>query len=128
MPSVNNRFEVGSTIDRQRQVVRAGVELLAHDSNQKIQNYSKGGPYDRHQCYTTRQQAGSRQECDPSVSGECAGSGTDRLAPAYRRNTLAGAGNRHGLFARRATRLHSSARAVLGDRLQLAEVRGATEL
>jgi hypothetical protein len=30
---VGNSFKVGDTIDLQRQVVRAEVELLAHDSN-----------------------------------------------------------------------------------------------
>ena len=57
--AVNNSFEVRRyNIDRQRQLIRAGVELLAHDLNQKIQNYSKGGHRDPNQCYTPRQQAG----------------------------------------------------------------------
>jgi hypothetical protein len=51
--------EVGGTIDSQRQLIRAGVELLAHDSNQNIQNYSKGGHHGSNHRYTTWQQADS---------------------------------------------------------------------
>src|SRR5260370_1103940 len=38
--------------------------------------------------------AGRRQECDSSVSGECSGSGAHRVAPAHQRDPVAGAGTR----------------------------------
>src|SRR5712692_10618438 len=60
---VNNRFEVGSTIDCQRQVVRAGVELLAHDSNQKSKTTQKEDPMTD----TSATQQGSKQAADKNA-------------------------------------------------------------
>src|SRR5216684_9379424 len=48
----------------------------------KTQSCSKGGHHDS----TTRSRAGSGQECDSSVSCECSGSGTDRIAQALQRD------------------------------------------
>jgi hypothetical protein len=52
-------FEVGDKIDGHPEVLRADVELLAHDSNQAIPTYSKEeGHHDPNHHYTSRQQAG----------------------------------------------------------------------
>ena len=58
---------------------------------------------------------------DSALSGERSGSGTDGTAPAHQGDAVAREGNRHGLVAGRAARLHSSARALLGDRVRLAQ-------
>src|SRR3954462_2312057 len=54
---------------------------------------------------------------DSSVSGECAGRGTRRIAPAYHGDTIPGEGNRDGLLAGRAARDDATTRAVLGHRI-----------
>ena len=58
---------------------------------------------------------------------ECSGSGTYRIAQAHQRDQVARAGNGHGCIARRAARDDAGTRALLGDRLRLAQGRGEAE-
>src|SRR5882762_8127630 len=60
--------------------------IIARSVDERIQNYSKGGPHDPNQCYTTRQRAG---RCNSSVSCECSGNRTDRIAQAHQRDKVA---------------------------------------
>ena len=62
-----------------------------------------------------------------SVSGRFSGGGAHRAAPARKRDPVARAGDGQRRFAGRAARDDAGARAVLGDRLRLAQVRGETE-
>ena len=62
------------------------------------------------------------RDCDSPVSRRCSGGGTDRIAQAHQRDTVARAGNGHGCIARRAARDDSGPRALLGDRVRLAQV------
>src|SRR6202035_2835785 len=87
-------FEVGDKIDGHPKVVRADVELLAHDSNREIPTCSKGGHRDRNQYNKKGQQAGRRQEYNSSVSPcEFSGRGTYRITQAHKRNKVARAGD-----------------------------------
>src|SRR6266404_1363381 len=100
--------------------------MIARSIVGAIQTYSRGGHHDRKHCCTTSQQTG-RQGCDSPVSGEFSGNGAYRIAEAHQRNQVAGTGNSHGCNARRAARDYAEPRALLGDRLRLAQVRGETE-
>src|SRR3981189_3626851 len=100
--------------------------MIARSIVGAIQTKSRGAHHDRKHGCTTSQQTG-RQGCDSPVSGEFSGNGAYRIAEAHQRNQVAGTGNSHGCNARRAARDDSSTRALLGDRIRLAQVRGETE-
>ena len=61
-----------------------------------------------------------------AVSCECSGRRTTDIAQAHQRDAVAGAGNGRGRIAGRAARDDAGARALLGDRIRLAEGARAT--
>ena len=67
-----------------------------------------------------------RPDRDSSVSGELSRGGAQRVAQASTRDTVARAGDGYRRFAGRAARDDPGARALLGHRLRLAQVRGAS--
>src|SRR6185369_10328344 len=86
----------------------------------------KGGRHDSNRCCSTRQSAGNGKHSYSSVSSEYSGSGVDRITQAHKRDKMARKRNRLGLIPGRATRDHAETRALLGDRLQLAQLRSET--
>src|SRR5215467_4711123 len=65
--------------------------------------------------------------CSPSLPRRHARRSDRRPAPAHRRDAVAREGNRRRSNARRAPRDDAGTRALLGDRVRLAQVRGETE-
>ena len=72
-------------------------------------------------------QTGSERRRDSPVSGGLFGGGADRAAQARNRDPVARARDGQRRLAGRAARDDAGARALLGDRLRLAQVRGETE-
>ena len=74
-----------------------------------------------------RNASGSRTEFHPPFSVNIPRGGARRPSPAHRRDALARTGDGRGCIARRAARDDAGARALLGDRLRLAQGRGEAE-
>ena len=64
---------------------------------------------------------------DPAVHGRDPRGGSRGPAGAHRRDALPREGDRRGRLAGRAARAHAGPRSLLGDRVRLAQVRGAAE-
>src|ERR1700722_9217909 len=69
----------------------------------------------------------NRRQRNPSLPRQRTGSGACRIAQTHKRDKVARTGNGHGCIARRPARDDSGTRALLGDRLRLAQDRGETE-
>src|SRR6202023_3039577 len=76
---------------------------------------------------TSTSEDGGQRRHHPPVQGPLLGRGARRLEAPHRGDAVAGQGDRVGSVAGRAARDDAEARALLGERLRLAQVRGEAE-
>ncbi len=114
------------TREWQTHSVQAGPGHPAGSECANSRPYSKGVSRDSTDDYTSGQRAGNGKERHSPVPCKCSRGRTHRITSTHQHDKMAGSGNRFRCVPRRATGNDAGTRALLGDRIRLAQDRGPT--